>query len=63
MQFIVGIAMLVVGIGALLVARPRNGTPRSFVGTGLEIPIVITLVTAIGIGTVLTVGGIAELLM
>ena len=44
MQFILGIAMLVGGIVALLAARPRNGTPRSFVGTGLEIPIVITLV-------------------
>jgi hypothetical protein len=59
MQLLVGIALLVGGIVALMAASPRKGIPRFFVGTGLEAPIAITLVVTIGIGFVLTIGGVA----
>jgi hypothetical protein len=61
MQLLGGVLLLVGGILALLAARPKKRRPRFFVGTGLETPIAISLVIAIGIGTVLTVGGIAAL--
>jgi hypothetical protein len=58
MQLLLGLALLIGGIGALLVMRPRDGTPRSFVGTSMEVPIVIAIVLAIGAGVVLSVGGV-----
>jgi len=61
MQLLGGVILLVGGILALLAARPKQGRPRFFVGTGLETTIAISLVMAIGVGAVLTAGGIAEL--
>lgn len=60
MQLFWGIALLVGGIIALQAVRPKNERPRFFVGTNLETPVAISLVMAIGVGAVLTVGGIAE---
>jgi len=61
MQLLFGIALLVGGVFALMAARPRNGKPRFFVGTGLEVLVAISVVMAIGVGCVLTVGGVAAL--
>jgi hypothetical protein len=61
MLLLLGIALLVGGIGAILAARPRHGVPRFFVNTRLETPIAVSLVMAIGVGALLTVAGIAEL--
>ena len=61
MQLLFGIALLACGVGALLAARPKNGRPRFFVGTVLEDAVAISLVMAIGVGAVLTVGGLARL--
>jgi hypothetical protein len=62
MSFVAGIVLLVGGIVALLASRPKHGRPRFFVGTNLEPTIAIGLVMAIGFGTVLTIGGIAEMI-
>jgi hypothetical protein len=61
MQLLSGLVLLVGGILTLLAARPKQGRPRFFVGTGLETPVVISVIMAMGVGTVLTVAGIAEL--
>lgn len=58
MRALFGLALLVGGIGALLAVRPRNGKPRSFVGTAMEIPVALSVVLALGVGVVLAVGGI-----
>ncbi len=57
MTLIVGILLLVGGIVAIGFAGPKNGTPRSFVGTHLEGPIALVIVLAIGLGIILTIGG------
>jgi hypothetical protein len=61
MRLLFGIALLIGGLVLLWAARPKNGKPRFFVNTSLETPVVIGLVMAVGVGTVLTIGGIAEL--
>jgi hypothetical protein len=60
MQLLFGVMLLAGGIIALLWTRPKSGRPRFFVGTSLETAVAITLVMAIGVGGVLTVGGIVE---
>ena len=62
MQTLLGIAFFVFAIVALMVARPKNGRPRSFVGTPLEPYVGIAIVTALGAGLVMTIQGIAEAL-
>ena len=57
MTLIVGILLLVGGIIAIRFAGPKNGTPRSFVGTPLEGPIALVIVISIGVGIILTIGG------
>jgi|GEM_PF-4326620 len=57
MKLLVGILLLGGGIAALLVSRPKNGVPRFFVGTPLEIPAVLAIVLSIGVGIILTIGG------
>ncbi len=54
---IIGILLLVAGVVAIRFAAPRKGTPRRFVGTALEIPIVLVIVISIGVGIILTIGG------
>jgi hypothetical protein len=57
MTLIIGILLLVGGLVAIRFAGPRKGIPRGFVGTPLEIPIVLMIVLAIGVGIILTIGG------
>ena len=57
MKLIIGILLLLGGIVALRFAAPKKGNPRRFVGTPLEIPIVLMIVVAIGVGIILTIGG------
>ena len=59
MQALVGVLFLIGGISVLLLARPQNGKPRSFVNTNLEIPVVLTILGAFAVGMVLTVRGVA----
>ena len=42
-------------------ARPKDGRARAFVGTNLELPIVLSILGAIVVGAVLTIGGIVEI--
>jgi hypothetical protein len=57
MTLIIGILLLVGGVVAIRFASPRKGTPRRFVGTPLEIPVVLVIVLAICIGVILAIGG------
>jgi hypothetical protein len=57
MTLIIGILLLLGGIVAIRLAAPRKGSPRGFVGTPLEVPIVLMIVLAIGVGIILTIGG------
>jgi hypothetical protein len=61
MRLAIGLLIFVAGIAALLQARPKNGTPRSFVGTSWEVPVVLSILAAITLGVVLSVGGIVGL--
>lgn len=58
MQAVIGIAIVIGGIGALWWARPRNGQPRFFVNTQLEVPVVLAILGVLTVGTVLFVSGI-----
>jgi hypothetical protein len=62
MQLLSGVVLLAGGILALLMARPKHGQPRFFVGTSFESAVAIALVMALGIGVVLTIRGTAEAL-
>lgn len=60
MRLLLGLSLLIGGIGALLAVRPKNGKPRPFVGTNMEVPVAISVVLALGVGVVLTIGGLWE---
>jgi hypothetical protein len=59
MRVLIGVMFLIAGVAGLLVARPRHGRPRSFVGTNLEVPAVLLILGAIAVGMVLSISGIA----
>ena len=62
MQLLSGVVLLAGGFLALLMARPKHGKPRFFVGTSFESAVAIALVMALGMGVVLTIRGTAEAL-
>ena len=53
----VGILILAAGLAGRLLARPRHGQPRQFVGTSLEVPLVLLIIRTMTVGVVLTVAG------
>ena len=57
-EVVLGVGLLFAGVVALILARPKDGKPRSFVGTNLEIPIALSILGAITVGAVLTIGGL-----
>ena len=59
MQLLSGIALFVGGLICLLLARPKSGKARWFVGTSLEVPITLLVLGAIALGGILTIAGIA----
>ena len=61
MRALIGILFLIAAIAGLLLARPRSGTPRSFVNTNLGVPIVLVILGAMAVGAVLTISGVASL--
>jgi hypothetical protein len=61
MELVVGLALLAAGIVGLTLARPKGGKHRSFVGTNLEIPIVLSILGMIVVGMVLAILGVVAL--
>ena len=61
MQLVVGLVLLATGIIGLKLARPKGGKHRSFVGTSLEIPIVLSILGMIVVGIVLAILGVVAL--
>jgi hypothetical protein len=60
MTFMVGILLLVGGIVALRLAGPKNGKARAFTETPLITPVVLAIVLSIGVGIILTIGGMVS---
>jgi hypothetical protein len=59
MELVTGLLLLLAGVVGLKLACPRSGKPRSFVGTNLEIPVTLMILSAFAVGVVLVIGGIA----
>jgi hypothetical protein len=62
MQLVMGLVLLAAGIIALKLARPKGGKSRSFVGTNLEIPVVLSILGMIVVGMVLAFIGVDDVL-
>ena len=61
MKLVFGLVLALCGVAGLLLARPRNGKPASFVGTSAEVPIALVILGAFGVGIILIIAGVAEI--
>jgi len=61
MNLAIGSALIIVAWVGLQLTRPKDGKPRSFVNTSLEVPVTLVITGAFGVGLILTIAGIGAL--
>jgi hypothetical protein len=58
MRALVGLAIMLAAFAGLLLARPRGGTPRSFVNTRMEVPVALSILGTMAVALVLIISGL-----
>jgi hypothetical protein len=62
MKLLFGLLFLAAALGVWKLSVPKDGKPRSFVNTAVEVPIVLAILGALAVGVVLSIGGFWDLM-